>query len=138
MLAKEKEVFTATNLKVRVLALKGSSSSRSSLGSDASSLASVSGSSRCFPTPSLSKASLSYRESSLHCKIDDEPPYDPKTLMRHECKGSDFAPAACICIKSLRFCVVAYLFASLSPLDAESDVYCITTCIRNLSKLARL
>jgi hypothetical protein len=69
-----KEVFTATNLKVKVLALKGSSSSRSSLGSDASNLASVSGSRRCFPTPSRKSASLSYLESSLHCNIEEEPP----------------------------------------------------------------
>ena len=59
-------VFIATNLNVRVLALNGSCNSKSSLGSVARRRASVSGSKRCFPMPTLSKLTLSYLESSLH------------------------------------------------------------------------
>ena len=61
-----KGVLIATNLNEIVLALRGSCSSKSSLGSDAISLASVSGSSKFLPTPTLNKFILSYLESSLH------------------------------------------------------------------------
>ena len=62
---KVRGVFNATNLKLIVLAFNGSKTSISIFGSEAINLASVSGSSKFLPIPSLIKLTLSYLESSL-------------------------------------------------------------------------
>jgi hypothetical protein len=83
-------VFIATNLNVRVLALNGSCNSKSSLGSVARSRASVSGSKRCFPMPTLSKLTLSYLESSLHANtlLEAALPEEPNTVILQAYIGS--------------------------------------------------
>ena len=58
-------VLNATNLNVIVLALYGSATSTSILGSLWMSFASVSGSSKFLPTPNLIRLILSYLDNSL-------------------------------------------------------------------------
>lgn len=76
-------------MKDNVEALYWSISSTSILGSVAKSFASVSGSSRFFPMPILSKFILSYLDNSLHYKILI-PPYDPNTFILNRESPPDF------------------------------------------------